>query len=159
MPYAEDYYIRMLLRKIKLQEIMIDKVISIREDEPFSHVEEKFRKHAIRHLPIIDEGYKLVGIITERDLYRICSPRRDEDGNIVFDKETLDAYILKEVMTKNPIALSPNHTLADAILMMAEKKFGAVPVVDKYNSLVGILTKIDIFRLLAQILRDEAASK
>ena len=68
-----------------------------------------------------------------------------------------DYRLPKEVMTKNPIALSPNHSLAYAILMMAEKKFGAVPVVDKYNSLVGILTKIDIFRLWAQIIRDEAS--
>ena len=158
MPYAEDYYIRVLLNKIKLQELMSDKVISIKEDEPFSHVAEKLEKHGIRHLPVVDENYKLTGMVTQRDLFRTCSPRRDEDGSLVYDFETLDTYILKEVMTRNPASLTPVHSLADALILMADKKYGAIPLVDKFNSLVGIITQTDIFRLWARILREGGAS-
>lgn len=154
LKHSEDFYIRALLNKVKLQEIMGGRVIAIREDEPFSRVEEIFRERHIRHLPIVDDNHKLVGIMTQRDLYRISAPRRDEDGNSVYDKETLDGYVLKHVMTKNPFTLTPNNTVAEALLAIVDKKFGCIPIVDQYRTLVGIVTQIDILRIGAQILRE-----
>lgn len=154
LKYSEDFYIRKLLNKVKLVEIMIDKMITIRMDEPFSHVEQKLREHGIRHLPVVDKDYKLIGIITQRDLFRTCPPRKDEEGKLVYDKETLDSYILEYVMTKNPVALTPSHTAADALLLMVDKKFGCIPIVDKYNTLCGIITQIDMLRIAAQIVRE-----
>ena len=153
LKHSEEYYFWNLLHRVKIKEIMVDKVIALREDDPFSHVEEKFRIFHIRHLPIVNEDHKLVGIITERDLYRISTPRKDEDGNLIYDKETLDAHILKKVMTQNPFALTPDHSVADIIFAMADQKYGSVPIVDKFNTLVGIVTQNDIFRIGAQILR------
>ena len=152
--HSEDFYIRTLLNKIKIKEIMVDNVFSIKVDEPFSRVEEKFREFRIRHLPIVDEDYKLVGIITQRDLYRISTPRKDEDGNLVYDKETLDSYILEHVMTKNPFTLTPENTVADALLVMVDKKFGSIPIVDKNSVLRGIITQIDILKMWARILKE-----
>ena len=154
LKHSEDYFVRTLLNKVKLQEIMTDKLIVVRENEPFSRVEELLRTHHIRHLPVVGEEYKLVGILTQRDLYRICPPRKDEEGNLLYDAEILNGYILKSVMTKNPFSLSPNHTVADALLAMVDKKYGCIPIVDKYNCLVGLVTQIDVLRLGARILRE-----
>lgn len=156
LKHSEDFFIRTLLNKVKLIEIMIDKVISLNVEDSFSQVEEKFRKYHIRHLPIVNQDNKLVGIITQRDLYRISAPRRDEEGNLIYDKETLDGYILKNVMTKDPFALSPNDTVASALLVMVDKKYGAIPIVDQFKTLVGIVTQVDILRIGARILREGA---
>lgn len=156
---SEDFYIRKLLKKIKLVEIMVDKVITIRVDEPFSHVEKKLNEFHIRHLPVVDKDYKLVGIITQRDLFRTCPPRKDQEGNLVYDQETLDGYILEYVMTKNPLTLTPAHTAADALLFLVDKKFGCIPIVDKYNLLCGIVTQVDILRIGAQIIREGDAAE
>src|SRR3989338_2171545 len=102
LKHSEDYFIKTLLNKVKLKEIMVEKVICLRVNDPFSLVEEKFREFHTRHLPIVDNNHKLVGIITQWDLYRTSSPRKDEDGNLVYDKDTLNSYILKYVMTKDP---------------------------------------------------------
>lgn len=158
LKYPEDYYIRKLLYKVKLVDIMIDKLITVRVDEPFSHVEQKLREHGIRHLPVVDKDFKLVGIVTQRDLFRTCPPRKDDEGKLIYDKEILDGFILEYVMTKNPIALTPSHTAADALLLMVDKKYGCIPVVDKYQTLCGIITQIDMLRIAAQIVREGGES-
>ena len=158
LKYSENFYIRALLNKVKLKEIMVEDPIFLHADDPFSRVEESFRKHHIRHLPIVGDNRKLVGIITQRDLYRISTPRKDEEGNLVYDKETLDSYILKYVMTKDPAVLLPDNTVAEALLLIVDKKYGAIPIVDQHHVLCGIVTQIDILRFGAQILREDKAS-
>ena len=156
---TEDFFIRTLLNRLQLKDIMIKKVIAIDVEEPFSRVEELLRENHIRHLPIINEAKKLVGIITIWDLYRISTPRKDEEGNLVYDKETLDGYILKHVMTKDPFALGPEDTVAQALLTMVDKGYGSIVVVDKSKTLLGIITQIDILKIAANMLREGEIKK
>ena len=152
LTHPEDYYIRLLLNKVKIAEIMNRKVISIREDEPFSRVEQKLREFNIRHLPVVNADGRLVGIITQRDLFRIQSPRRLEDGSWYYDPKSLDAYILTNVMTPNPTVLNPRDSLAQVILLMSDTKYGCIPIVE--NKLCGIITQYDIIKIAARILRE-----
>ncbi|MFH1360575.1 MAG: CBS domain-containing protein [Candidatus Omnitrophota bacterium] len=154
LKYSENYYIRSLLNKVKIQEIMTKKVICLNQDEPFSHAAKKFQEYEIRHLPVLDNKNKLVGIITQRDLYRICSPRKREDGTWFYDQEILDDFILKHVMTQQVTTLSSENSVADALLIMADKKYGCIPIVDKSQTLCGIISQIDILQIGAQILRE-----
>ena len=151
--HDEDYYVKILLNKVKISEIMISKVIAVYEYDRFSLVEEKMRTFNIRHLPVVDGAGKLVGIITQRDLYRAQSPRHLDDGNWYYDQASLDSNILNNVMTKNPYSLSPEDSVGKAVLIMAERKYGCIPVVQKDGKLVGIITRHDILRIAAEILR------
>ena len=156
---TEDFFIRTLLNRLRLKDIMIKKVIAIDVEAPFSRVEELLRENHIRHLPIISGGKKLVGIITIWDLYRISTPRTDEDGNLVYEKEVLDSYILKHVMTKDPFALGPEDTVAQALLAMVDRGYGSIVVVDESKTLLGIITQVDILKIAANILREGEAKK
>ncbi len=156
LKHSEDYYVRVLLNKVKLKEVMVQNPITLRVDERFSRVEEVLREKHIRHLPIVDKEGFLVGIVTQRDLYRIQSPRKDEDGNWFYDKESLDNFILEHVMTKNPFTLSPESTVAEALLAIVDKKYGCIPIADKNRRLYGIVTQIDILRFGAAILREKS---
>jgi len=140
------------LQRTPLSSIMTENPVTVEVDDSFSLVEEKMRAHAIRHLPVLDMVGKLVGIITERDLYRIRSPRVRPDGTEYYVKENLDGYILSHCMTKNPFTLNPESTLADVILIIAEKKYGCVPIVDETGILKGIVTRIDIIRCAAELI-------
>jgi CBS domain-containing protein len=155
LSHPEDFYIRVLLQKVKIKEIMASPVICIHEDASFSQVEEKFRQKEIRHLPVVDKDNKIVGLITQRDFYRIISPRKLLDSEAwYYDKETLDGIILKHVMVKNPFVLSGEHTAADAILEMVRRKYGCIPIADKDKNLCGIITQIDLLKIAAQILAE-----
>ena len=112
------------------------------------------KEHHIRHLPVVEDGWKLVGLITQRDLFRIHSPQRDNEGRVFYDQASLDKYVLKHVMTKDPCTLKPTNTLADALMIMAEKKYGCIPVVDDKGILTGMITQIDILRKAAEIIQE-----
>lgn len=151
--HSENPYVKDLLREVKLEEVMSDHVVTIELEDSFSHVEEQMRQHMVRHLPVVNMTGKVVGIITERDLFRIQSPRVKPDGTQYYLKETLDKYILANCMTKNPFTLRQEETLDQAILAMAEKKYGCIPVVDDNGLLKGIMTQLDIIRAAAKILK------
>ena len=147
----ENYYIRKLLKDVKLKEIMTDRIVTVHVDALFSEVAEKLTNHGFRHLPIINDEKQLVGLITERDLFKIQAPRRLEDGSWYFDKDMLDAVILRTVMTQNPFTMHPDDSLGEAVVQMVRKKYGCIPVVDQNGRLCGIITQMDILKIAAQI--------
>ena len=151
---AEDYYIKVLLQKVKVQEIMTTPVFSVRVDSPFSKVEQMFREHRIRHLPVVDDKNNLSGLITQRDLYRIISPRKLEDGTWYYDKEMLDEVILGQVMNSSPSVCHPEDSVGQAAVTMVLGKYGCLPVVGKDGKLCGIITQMDILKVASEILLD-----
>jgi CBS domain-containing protein len=134
----------------KLNDIMVKKPYTINIDEPFSRVWEIFASMDIRHLPVVDDGGHLLGIVTQRDLYRIVSPHKTMEGELVYDKMDLDKHILKYVMTQKVATLSPDNNLKDAIELMINSKYGCIPVTDEKNHLVGIITQIDALKVLLE---------
>ncbi|MDD5226690.1 MAG: CBS domain-containing protein [Candidatus Omnitrophica bacterium] len=140
------------MKDIPLKEIMVRKVFTAHVEDPLSAVEGKFRLHGVRHLPVVDDGNRVVGIFTLRDLGRCLSPRKTEEG-YRFDPEQLDRFILKHVMTKDPLILSPEDTLMHAVEIMARDKYGCIPIADAGRVLAGIVTQIDILKFFARWLR------
>ena len=142
------------MRNILINQIMAWPVITVQIDEPFSHVEEKFRQKNIRHLPVVDSEGKLLGLITQRDLFRTVSPHKDLEGAEHYDPETLDAFILKRAMISDPSTLGPDDTLLQAVELMASFKYGCIPIVDKEKKVIGIVTEIDVLKLLYKFLKE-----
>ncbi|MBF0532442.1 MAG: CBS domain-containing protein [Candidatus Omnitrophica bacterium] len=120
---------------------------------PFSQVEEMMRIYASRHLPVVSGDGRLIGLITQRDLYRVAPPKINDEGARFYIKEDLDEYILRHVMTKNPFALRPEDSLADGLTAMVKHRYGCVPIVDSAYHLAGIITQSDIVRRAAAIVR------
>lgn len=136
------------LSVIPLRNIMTTDVITLSHDDNFSAVYEKMNNHKIRHLPVVDDRGQLVGLITERDLFRAHSPRKVED-EFVYDKDELDTLILKHFMTRDPATLTPEHTLLDALGLLVRHKYGCIPIVEKdTKKLAGIISHSDILRVL-----------
>ncbi|MDP8211713.1 MAG: CBS domain-containing protein [Candidatus Zapsychrus exili] len=64
--FADITDIRILLRESKLRRIMTEQVISINKNEPFVEVPKKMAEYHIRHLPVVDDSNKLVGLMTPK---------------------------------------------------------------------------------------------
>lgn len=138
-----------MVKNIPLKEIMNKDVISVHVDDPFSKVEQTFRSRHIRHLPVLDKKNKLVGIISERDLYRTVAPHKTEEGYL-YDRSQLDEFILKFVMTPEPFRLRPENTVKDALEAMAFRKYGCIPITDAEGIMLGIVTRTDILAFVAK---------
>lgn len=132
---------RELIRTITLKDVMSTPVITVQVWEDFHVVYDKFTLHGIRHLPVVDDAGRLVGLVSQRHLYKLCSPRRKENGGWYYDNDMLDAFILKQVMVGDPYVLRPHNTLEDAMKDMVRFKFGCIPIVDDNSKPVGMITR------------------
>ncbi|MBF0504651.1 MAG: CBS domain-containing protein [Candidatus Omnitrophica bacterium] len=140
--------IRRILRDIKIKQVMASPVITVHEDDDFALVQEKIALYDIRHLPVVNETGSIVGIISQRDLYQIHSPRRLEDGSWYYDKEALNQFLLKNLMHEKPFTMKPDNSLFEAIEATISFKFGCIPIVDDYKKPCGILTRDTMLKFL-----------
>ncbi|MBF0489240.1 MAG: CBS domain-containing protein [Candidatus Omnitrophica bacterium] len=140
--------IKEILQTIPLKTVMSSPVITISESADFSAVNDKFDFYDIRHLPVVNGSGGLVGLITQRSLYQIHSPRKLEDGSWYYDTDMLNGFILKNVMIKDVLTLKPESTLAEAVKVVVSYKYGCIPIVDEYKTPVGIVTRDNIFKFL-----------
>jgi len=123
--------------------------ITIDETASLSDAINLLKQHKIRRLPVLKKG-KLIGIISDRDL-KEASPSKVTSLDIWELHYLMSKIIVKQIMTKNPVTVSPETTLERAAILMFDNKIGGLPVIDKENKLVGILTEQDVFKALINI--------
>ncbi len=140
--------IKQFLMDTKIADVMASPVITVKETDPFAVVQEKIALYDIRHLPVVDSTGSIVGIISQRDLYQIHSPRRLEDGTWFYDDDELNEFVLMKVMVPKPFTLKPENTIYEAIQATILYKFGCIPIVDDHNHPCGILTRHTILKYL-----------
>ena len=135
-----------ILKATRIKEIMATPAITIHERDEFHVVYDKFETYDIRHLPVINDAGTIVGLISQRQLFKVHSPRKLEDGSWYYDKEELDEFILKNVMEANPFTLRPEEDLHKALGLMVNSKLGCIPIVDDNRRPAGVLTRADFLK-------------
>ena len=129
---------------------MSTNVISAQEDDSIMEVAQLVREKGIRRLPVLSKKGDLVGIVSDRDI-KDASPSKATTLDVHELYYLLSKLKVKEVMTKNPITISPDTTVDKAAVLMLEKKISGLPVVDEKGKMIGILTQGDVFRVLTSI--------
>jgi CBS domain-containing protein len=133
---------------MKVKDIMTKEVATLGIDDELSLANDIMRLGRIRHLPVVS-GETLVGIISERDLFRSSLAHALGYGG-KDTREVMKTLHIKDVMVQQVITVSPEMELKDAVALMAERKIGCLPVVAD-NKLQGLVTETDI---LMQYCRD-----
>jgi CBS domain-containing protein len=132
----------------KVSEIMSKRVETLGVDATLQDALKVMREKSIRHLPVVEPGtVKLAGLISDRDVKKFMSPFIGSQRETPQDKATLDIQVNK-VMVKNVITVKPDDEVRSAIEKMLPKKIGCMPVVEADGRLVGIVTNIDLIKLL-----------
>jgi CBS domain-containing protein len=126
---------------MKVNEIMVKEVATLDVNDELSLANDIMRLGRIRHLPVVD-GRQLVGIISERDLFK--SSLAQALGYGAKDaRDLMKTLRIKDVMVSGVITIPPDTELCEATKMMVEEKIGCLPVVED-NRLVGLITETDI---------------
>ena len=89
---------------------------------------------------LVVEGGRLVGIFTDRDAVVKAADKR------------LALYRVRDFMTKDPVVLRHDDTLAVAMHKMAVGEFRHIPIVDDAKQPIGVVAAADIFRHLVSSL-------
>ncbi|MEK6729413.1 MAG: CBS domain-containing protein [Planctomycetota bacterium] len=126
-----------------VKEVMKTQLVTLNADVKLGFANDIMYLGRIRHLPVV-KGDALVGILTQRDLYR--ASLTSILTNWKENKEFLDSIQVSEVMTKNVITISPDATMEDAAQIMIDKKVGGLPVVQEKTKLIGLITETDVLQ-------------
>ncbi len=110
-------------------------------------------ERGIRHLPVLDRGRHVVGVISLDDLraalpvaVSLAVPLSQSD------RELGKGWRVSEIMTHAPETVTEEAPLAEAADLMADRRLGCLPVVDDVGRLAGILSETDALRALATLL-------
>ncbi|EBU1124676.1 hypothetical protein CE665_26160 [Salmonella enterica subsp. enterica serovar Poona] len=148
-------------------DIMTAPPITVHESTPVFEVVSKLLDLHISGLPVIDAEGQMIGIVTEGDLLRrselgtgIKHPHWKEfflnPGTLARDYIQSHARYAGEVMTPDPLTVTPDMPLDEIIGLMENNGIKRVPVVDVNDNLTGIITRVDILKALRTILKQNS---
>ena len=118
-----------------IRTVMTGRVQTITPETTIAEAQAIMRRGRFRHLPVVD-GDTLAGIISERDLHGSSGRYEGADP---------DQQLVRAVMTRGVLTISPDDPLDQAARLMLENKVSCLPVMDE-QTLAGILTQTDIYR-------------
>jgi len=154
-----------------VEEIVRSPCIPIYSGAPLTVALATFRAAKVYALPVLDDDAKLVGIITDRDIFNqtiVDSSVAMSDLGISDDEDNwtweglrnvmklwyevsrvdLPKLTVKEIMVKNPMTVFRKTLVGDAARIMRKNDFGQLPVRDSKDNLVAMVYDIDVVSTL-----------
>jgi acetoin utilization protein AcuB len=119
---------------------MTESPVTIRNDADYSTAFDIMEAKDLHHLPVVDAGDAVVGILTRRDLQLAARHFHEAPVEVA------------EVMHSPVFTTTADASLESAARMMMENRIGGLPVMDGNSRVVGMLTETDLFRALIDAL-------
>jgi len=122
--------------RVRVGDVMHTDTTCVRSDVVLDEIKKLVVDGGLRAVPVVDEGRRLVGIVSKTDLLRARS----------------DAKRVADVMTPIVHGLPDDAPVAYAISLMAFEQLHEVPVVDADSHVIGMITATDALRWVAKAL-------
>jgi CBS-domain-containing membrane protein len=130
-----------------LGEIMTTNVITVSLSTTLAEARSTMKEHRIRHLPVLNEGGEMVGLLTQSDVLAAAdSILRDAENRIPAREISI-----KDVMVTKIATVDENASLRQAALFLEKHRIGCLPVVTE-DKLVGIITDTDFVGVAINLL-------
>ena len=158
---------------MRLDEVMNKYPVTVHADTSIAEAAMLMVKHHAGALVVVGEDDRLAGVVTEGDLlYKKVRPHTPHYVNILgasiyyggigeynasFKK--LLATRVEELMTTKVITGKPETEVEDMVAVMVEQHLKTVPVVTPDNRLLGVFSRRDVMRLVAEEREEDAAEK
>jgi len=119
-----------MTRVASVGELMSTALICVRDSDSIGVAEAQMKLGAIRHVPVVDAKQNLVGILSAGDVLLALARGRK-------------SVRVGETMTRNPVTVTPDTPVHEAIELLLEHRFGSLPVLGTDGHLMGIVTDTD----------------
>lgn len=131
-------------KAVKVKDRMSKNPVTVKPDDGINEAIWKMERGHFRHLPVVDEAGKLIGMLSDRDV-RLVRPSlafvNKEDANV-----QLWSTFVQQAAVFEPVKVPPETTVKEAAELMLRWHVGALPVVGEKDKLVGIITYTDLLR-------------
>jgi CBS domain-containing protein len=151
------------------KDVMTRTVATVRPQAKVVDVASRMVADHISGMPVVDDSGRLVGIITEGDLLRRCETDTEKHhgswldlllgpGRLANEYVQSHGRTVRDVMTETVVAVGEETPLADVVKLMEKRHVKRVPVMHG-DALVGLVSRADLVRVLAQKLKELAANE
>ena len=135
-----------------VRDVMTTRVIWVRRDASFREMAVALREHRVSAFPVLDEGGKVVGVVSEADLLAkeaLDSEPEGMPGMITGmlrrkEQEKARGVTAGDLMTSPPVTVRPEDTVEHAARLMHARRVKRLPVVDAAGHLLGIISRADV---------------
>ncbi|HEY5926242.1 MAG TPA: CBS domain-containing protein [Kofleriaceae bacterium] len=135
------------------KDIMSSPVVTFFAEQTLPLAEDVMHFKHLRHLPVVDDSGKLVGLVSHRDLLRAQISALS--GLTAEERRARQADVrVYQVMTRDVWTVSPHTEAATVGRTLLDHRFGCLPVVDEDRRLVGIITERDFIYYALDELED-----
>lgn len=143
-------------------EVMTRKVITAKRSTTLKELMEIFRRFSLRTLPVVDRENKVIGVVALEDVLKIFQPHPSDILDMLDRVPFLDEYddrslwdvdippemgvlcVVEDLMNVNVVTINEEATTIQARSLMKLHRLRRIPVVDKENRLLGIISLFDI---------------
>jgi CBS domain-containing protein len=139
---------------MKVREVMEKDVVSVLLGTTYEEATKKMHKEGTACVPVVDASGKIVGMLSEKDLFRAMFPDYSEyytephafteDGSAEDRIDDLRGHLIDEYMSKKVLSVSPETTVMQAGGIMLSHHIHHLPVVEN-EKLVGIISREDVY--------------
>ena len=124
---------------LKAKDIMTRNVLTVKKGTPIYEAVELMAKNNITGIPVVEDGMKLVGILTEKDVLNLFYAHEHEKNKTVGD-----------FMSQTVVRFDRNTDLRDICDCLKNSNFRRVPVTSR-GEVVGIVSRADIIQYILQM--------
>jgi CBS domain-containing protein/predicted CoA-binding protein len=131
-------------KAVKVKDRMSRNPVTVKPDDGINDAIWKMERGHFRHLPVIDEAGKLIGMLSDRDV-RLVRP-----SLALVDKDEANVQLwsiaVQQAAVFEPVKVTPETTVKEAAELMLRWQVGGLPVVGEKDKLIGIITYTDLLR-------------
>ncbi len=122
--------------EVKVETVMTRDVVVAMAGETISKAISKMQEHGFHELPVVDEKGRLLGMLNYRTLIR---------------RKSISLFSRVDTVMVKPPVVAPDDSIAEAVRRMVDAGFRSLPVVNKNNKVIGIISRTDVLRLVPQL--------
>lgn len=120
-------------KELKSEDIMSTALVTVRPEDPLHEARAKMETAEIRHLPVVDNKQRVVGMLSNRDLLRTIGSGTGRER----------PWVVADIMTRRVRTVRPESPAYEAASLLIKDKIGSIAVVSDTDELVGIITETD----------------
>jgi CBS domain-containing protein len=133
----------------RVLEVMTPAPEAVKGDDDLLTAAARMTEKGVRHLPVVDEEGRVLGMLSDRDVRRVLGdPLRVAAEQVDLPGDRARAMKVSHAMSAPALVSRADETLTAVARHLLEWRVGAVPVVDEDNRLVGVVSYLDVLRRL-----------
>ncbi|MBS1118206.1 MAG: hypothetical protein H6Q90_434 [Deltaproteobacteria bacterium] len=136
---------------VLIKHLMTAPVVALFAEQSLPLAEDIMKFKHLRHLPVVDDANRLVGLVSHRDLLR--AQVSSLSGLTESERHARQDHIrISEIMTRDVWTVLPDTPASNAGRLLLDHRFGCLPVINHLGALIGIVTERDYVRFAIKAL-------